>query len=229
MNRQRKIVQKFCAFCRKPYETDHFESKFCSRTCAGNARIVKKEKECENCGTLFAARKAEYESPDGFRRYCSVKCTSEAATKTAERNCRNCGLSFRPRAYLVSCGQGFFCCEKCKFEYEVGDKAPAYKGGKYVASNSGDHLVLLHRPGYVGNYILENRLVASKAIGRLVTRSEVVIRINRNPDDNRAENLFVCASRSEHMDRVHGRLPWPQKSNLETYGRELIVDRLQKT
>ena len=63
----------------------------------------------------------------------------------------------------------------------------------------------------------EHRVVASREIGRLVSRDEYVIRINRNPEDNRPENLFICESNSEFSRRRNGSLPWPTASNLCQY------------
>ena len=78
-------------------------------------------------------------------------------------------------------------------------------------------MTLLVRPGYVSKYIGDHRLAASRAIGRVVTRDEFVIRLNRNPDDNRPENLFICKSNSEFSRRRNGSLPWPTASNLREY------------
>jgi len=84
-------------------------------------------------------------------------------------------------------------------------------------------MTLLVRPGYVGKYIGDHRLVASRAIGRLVTRNEFVIRINRNPEDNRPENLFICESNSEFSKRRNGSLPWPTDSNLRDFTAGAVV------
>lgn len=57
--------------------------------------------------------------------------------------------------------------------------------------------------GYVwhrvnGKAVQEHRAIAEFCIGRKLARNEVVHHINRNPSDNRIENLQVM-SRREHM------------------------------
>lgn len=63
----------------------------------------------------------------------------------------------------------------------------------------------------------EHRVVASRAIGRALLRSEPLLHINNQLGDNRPDNLFICGSNSEMLRRVHGTLPWPTSSNLGTY------------
>lgn len=48
-------------------------------------------------------------------------------------------------------------------------------------------------------YVKEHVLVIEKQIGRHLTVSEEVDHVNRNPSDNRPENLRLFASRADHM------------------------------
>jgi hypothetical protein len=77
-------------------------------------------------------------------------------------------------------------------------------------------MVHLKRVRMASHYIAEHRLVASRAIGRILESHEVVIHI-RESGGNVADNLFICASRSEYAKRREGSLAWPKKSNLRTY------------
>ena len=176
-----------------------------------------KEKSCANCASVFWAARTSHKSEDGYRRYCSLPCRSADMRKGSEHRCLNCGATFylSPSTLLKRGGAG--CCSaECQRAFYVGQRSAEFEGG-YVAADRGEHMTLLPRPGYVGKYIGDHRIVASQAIGRLVRRDEFVIRINRNPDDNRPENLFICATNSEFCKRRNGSLPWPSESNLPKY------------
>ena len=75
-----------------------------------------------------------------------------------------------------------------------------YKDG-YVMVWSPDH-PQARASGYVG----EHRLVAERAIGRMLTASEVVHHLNLRRDDNRPDNLLVFASNAQHSS-FHQRPP----------------------
>jgi hypothetical protein len=55
------------------------------------------------------------------------------------------------------------------------------------------------------NQVYEHILVAEQKIGRPISKEERVHHINCVKSDNRPENLFVCATDSEHF-RIHGTL-----------------------
>lgn len=77
-------------------------------------------------------------------------------------------------------------------------------------------MVRLERPGYSGPYIAEHRVVASRAIGRMLFSHEIVIHVFER-HDNSPDNLFICASRSEFNRIRFGSLPWPTRGNLDKY------------
>jgi hypothetical protein len=69
--------------------------------------------------------------------------------------------------------------------------------------------VLVRQPDHpragIHGMVFEHVLVAEKKIGRPILRHERVHHINCIKDDNRPENLFVCANDREHF-LVHGTL-----------------------
>ncbi len=48
-------------------------------------------------------------------------------------------------------------------------------------------------------FILEHRLVMEQSIGRLLESKEEVHHLNHKRDDNRIENLMLCADSKEHL------------------------------
>lgn len=197
--------------------------KFCSRECfKTDHRPPSKDKACEQCDAFFSAARSSHDSEDGYKRYCSVSCRHEALKRGEEHRCLNCDALFYLSPSTTAKRGGAGCCSsECQRAYYVGARSAEFEGG-YVDAR-GDKMTLLVRPGYVGKYIGDHRLVASRVIGRMVTRNEFVIRLNRNPDDNRPENLFICESNSEFSRRRNGSLPWPTHSNLRDFTAGAVV------
>lgn len=210
-----------CENCATVFTTkkDHDRwPKFCSRECFSGDALKPKEKECATCGSLFVATRATHETDDGYRKYCSVPCRAEGLKRGDEYQCLNCGDKFwLSSSKLQQRTQAGCCSKECRDIFYTGANSKAFKRGFYTDINTNVKRILMSRPGYADKYISEHRLVASRAIGRLVSRNEFVIRVNRNPEDNRPENLFICASNSEYSRRRNGSLPWPTQSNLTQF------------
>jgi endogenous inhibitor of DNA gyrase (YacG/DUF329 family) len=105
-----------------------------------------------------------------------------------------------------------------------GPNNPAWKGGVTYRSRKGNY----QSPRYVrcppeylpmargDGYIMEHRLVAAQAIGRLLTRVETVHHLNHDNRDNRVENLALFASNKDHkLFEAHG-APLPVWSGCPT-------------
>ncbi len=215
---RRKLTCKGCGVKFTSVSTKGAWPKFCSRKCFLSQCVRPKEKPCASCGNTFVADGAHHASEDGFRKYCSQACAHEGLKRGEEYACLNCGVSFHlSPVTLRQRGKPGCCSRKCQTAFYTGARSAAFVVGFYTHTQTGDRHLLLSRPGYVGKYVGENRVVASREIGRPVRRGEYVIRINRDPEDNRPKNLFICESNSEFSKRRSGSLPWPTKSNLKDY------------
>lgn len=202
--------------------------KFCSRTCfvtaANGDGPQKSEKNCKCCGAVFMATKSKHDSEDGLQDFCSNACANEARRTGDQFQCLNCDAPFYlSPSTLRKRGKPGCCSRECQTAFYTGARSAGFRGGFYTHTQAGEKHLLLPRPGYVGKYVGEHRVVASREIGRLVTHEEYVIRINRRPDDNRPENLFICESNSEFSKRRNGSLPWPTASNLCKYKAGAVV------
>ena len=192
--------------------------RFCCRACFLSQGVKTVDKPCATCGAIFHAGRTSHNSEDGLHKYCSQSCRNEGLRKGEEHQCINCGKPFYLSPSTVSRrGKPGCCSDECQKAYYTGSLSHAFKKGSYTHSQSGDKHLLMERPGYVGKYVGEHRVIASREIGRMVVRGEFVIRVNRDPDDNRPENLFICESGSEYARRRSGSLPWPTESNLQHY------------
>lgn len=215
---RRKII---CKRCGEKFVALHVLGKwpvYCSRVCFKGDALQPAEKECPSCGSMFLAGRASHNTADGLRIFCSVKCRHKGSQGGFIKNCVNCGKEF----YIKRAAQGqrpedSCCSEKCQREYYVLEKNSHWKGGKYIDNTSGHRRQLCKREEAVGHYLAEHRVIAAQFIGRYLHRTEMMLHLNNQLDDNRPENLFICASIREMRKRYNGSLPWPEESNLSTY------------
>lgn len=209
-----------CARCGSSFtaELDHGAwQKYCGRECFLGKHIKRKVKKCASCSVEFTAELSSHNSSDGFKDYCSKKCAGKGLKNGVVKTCIHCGGDFYNNQATLKQRRDEGCCsDNCQREYYRGDKATNWKGGSYTDTGSGQIRKLHKRPDRVSPYMAEHRIIAGKAIGRELDK-EFVIHINNVNDDNRPSNLFICESNSEFCRRRNGSLPWPNRSNLETY------------
>jgi len=110
-----------------------------------------------------------------------------------------CSRACRNRAYPLPDGRNFP-------PPKYGPENPAWKGGATYFRKHGNYkpikyvrcpqefLSMARKDGYV----MEHRLIIAMAIGRPLTRVEVVHHRNHDPQDNRQENLELFPNNRAH-------------------------------
>lgn len=83
----------------------------------------------------------------------------------------------------------------------IGKNSPSWKDGR---TKAGGGYIFIYCPEHpfadINKRVKEERLIIERILGRYLLKTEIVHHKNRIKDDNRAENLQVVSSVSEHMD-----------------------------
>ena len=162
---------------------------------------------CGYCSTHYY-HFAKYGDPLKYR-------ISKAGFSSIEKICEYCKEKF----YSLICQKRKFCSGKCYNlskkgkrhfawnkgkSYNAGKEHPLWQGGRtknkkgYIRVRCEGHPNAL----FWGHYVQEHRLIMEKQIGRYLHTWEVVHHINKNPSDNRIENLMLLKNKSEHS-KIH--------------------------
>ena len=110
--------------------------------------------------------------------------------------CPTCGTTFYVNRSRERKGHNTYCSIPCYGKAVSGENSPNWKGGTSPTKNGHINRHVTGR-GTVG----EHRLVMEGHLGRALLPNEVVHHINRDPRDNRIENLQVL-DHGEHA-RLH--------------------------
>ena len=149
---------------------------------------------CQRCGKEFHRYPSQVLRGGKF---CSRSCQN---LRTGEqRECEVCGKAFYMPLCRVKRGDGRFCSLRCKgkwqSEHNVGERNPAWKGGRFLEPSNG--YIYVRRDG---KYIGEHRLVMEQHLGRPLKSSEHIHHRNGDKTDNCVENLELVLV-SDHFRR----------------------------
>lgn len=148
--------------------------------------------ECAHCGTPVVRSPSRVARVE--KAYCGYSCRSKAHADSLIPYAANMKGRKHPNP-------------------RYGADNPAWKGGVMLSRGKGNYT----GPRYVrcpeewrmmarkDGYIMEHRLVMAQWVGRPLLRTEVVNHINRDPRDNRRENLELYPSNGDHKRGEVGR------------------------
>lgn len=144
-----------------------------------------KNKNCVLCNVVFKP-----ETPRSLR--CKIcmnpKCLDCGIPLGASGQLRRLRLHCERRCmtcYLVPSSRG----ERRKSILPIGTISNHWGGYRSVKTESG--------------WMLEHRYNAEKKLGRKLSHGEVVHHIDGNPSNSLPENLAVCRTNREHLDKYH--------------------------
>lgn len=123
----------------------------------------------------------------------------------------------------MSIKQGL-CSQKCRYAYQVGDKATKWRGGRTKVWSGHVQVVARSHPFKTArNTVMEHRLVMEKHIGRYLQPFENVHHKNGVRDDNRIENLELWAKPPCAGQRVDDLVDWVVDHYAERVRGKLLV------
>lgn len=165
--------------------------------------------KCKICNTIFYAKPSHSKR----RKFCSYKCmgkfrkgkhispTTEFKKDFIPWN-KNKPHSEKTKEKISIVNKGKHYSPETEFKKgQISDsKNPHWKGGKNITTR-GYVRVKNRQHSFcdANGYVLEHRLIMEEHLERYLTPEEIVHHINGIKNDNRIENLQLCANESEHQ------------------------------
>jgi hypothetical protein len=121
--------------------------------------------------------------------------------------CKCCRKIFAPKRQFPSFFKNYtpkYCSIKCRGKcanppHFFGSKSSHWKGG-LIGTTQGylKRLLPSHPRADKDGYVMEHYLTAERALGRFITKNEVIHHINKIKTDNYLKNLYLFPSSKEH-------------------------------
>lgn len=162
-------------------------------------------KECQLCQKSFNA-------PVSKAKFCSKSCYHQS---NLGKPTWNAGLVGVMKPNKTSFKKGHSAGIRFGRDKDTsGANNVRWNGG--VQRSHGYRKILIPEHPYAtkAGYVREHRLVVEAILGRHLLPEENIHHINGIKDDNRAENLYLCSSNSEHQKIEHRKNKRKMKSNL---------------
>ncbi len=177
---------------------------------------------CRGCGKIFQV-KIKFRggvAKGTARSFCSNEChTKNFSAKIVF--CAICAKAVPRYRSSLKNRNHIFCSRDCKDKGEILEYGLTKKTGKVQDWEGRISIATQERYERAPDgrlyrkYKLEHRMKIAEFIGRpLKYNDEPVLHLNGVLSDNRLENTYVCASRSEMMRIMGGSLLYPTKSNI---------------
>lgn len=182
---------RFCIKCKSEFIPNSPKQKYCKQ-CLNRV--------CQKCKKIFTVKNPQY-----FPKFCSSVCyflDRWGKGRKLKIKCLNCNEDFS--AHISE--KRKFCKMECRIQWKKNHKSPPshWKGGRIKYGSHSNYWAVYqpHHPfADSKGYVMEHRLVMEKKIKRFLNFKEVVHHINRNPSDNRIENLQLLNKRQH--DKIH--------------------------
>lgn len=195
-------LSKTCGVCSQPFlcrSAREAAAKTCGKAClSSRQRRPKKPRPlCETCRQGFTPKSNK--RLDACR-FCSEACYGKWRAANPDILAQLKATAHRGKAGWTGASLAAY------REKMSGPNNPAWKGGVMTVSSKGNYVrgVYVRCPeaframGRRDGWILEHRLIVAMILGRMLTTMENVHHVNHNPRDNRADNLMLFASNSDH-------------------------------
>jgi len=142
---------------------------------------------------------------------------------TEQRICESCGKPYLANKYILKRRNNIsrFCGKKCQYDYLREFNSPFYRGGLSLHNQSGEVLLCIQGKDVRNNqnnvYRALKRVLVEEVIKRPLDRTECVIHLDGNKENNNLDNLYVCSNGFTRSIFRYKTKPMPIKSNLDTY------------
>jgi len=100
----------------------------------------------------------------------------------------------------------FICGHHNKLKKYIGNKNPAWNGGKYISADGYALIRMTEHPRTMSDgYVREHIVIAEKVLGKRLPPNACIHHVDGNKTNNNKDNLVVCEDKGYH-NLLHARL-----------------------